>query len=96
MYVKRPSKDALRAEIRDKDRIIEQLIKERDKEKIEQWEKKIPKAKGVFFYQMSLIFPDMLVNTKYEHVDAAGYWFTFQLTNDKRTQTYCVRHNEIE
>jgi hypothetical protein len=94
--MKVPSKSQLYNELREKDKIIESLISERDKEKIEQWEKKIPKAKASFFYQMSLIFPDMVRNVKYEHVDAAGYWFTFQLINDDRIQRYCIRHADIE
>jgi hypothetical protein len=33
---------------------------------------------------------------RFEHVDAAAYWFTFELVNDDRRQTWCVRHGDLE
>lgn len=30
-----------------------------------------------------------------EHVDAVGYWFSYELENDDRRQTWCVRHSEV-
>ena len=30
-----------------------------------------------------------------DHIDNAGYWFTFELDNDNRRQTYCVRHIDL-
>lgn len=31
---------------------------------------------------------------RFEHVDKAGFWFTFELVNDKTRQTYRVNHEE--
>ena len=28
-------------------------------------------------------------------IDASGYWFSFELINDNRKQTYAVRHTDI-
>lgn len=33
---------------------------------------------------------------RFEHVDAAAYWFTFELVNDSRRQTWSVRHSDLE
>jgi competence protein ComEA len=33
---------------------------------------------------------------RFEHVDAAAYWYTFELVNDDRRQTWCVRHSDLE
>lgn len=30
-----------------------------------------------------------------EHIDKAGYWFTFELINDSTRQTFCVRHTDL-
>lgn len=30
-----------------------------------------------------------------EHIDKAGYWFTFELINDDTRQTFCVRHTDL-
>lgn len=30
-----------------------------------------------------------------EHIDKAGYWFTFELIHDDTRQTFCVRHTDI-
>jgi hypothetical protein len=32
---------------------------------------------------------------KFEHVDGAGYWFSFELEQDDTRQTWCVRHEEV-
>lgn len=30
-----------------------------------------------------------------EHIDKAGYWFTFYPLHDKEKQTFCVRHSDL-
>jgi hypothetical protein len=35
-------------------------------------------------------------NIRLDHVDAAGYWFTYELEQDTRRQTWCVRHSDLE
>lgn len=34
-------------------------------------------------------------NIRWEHTDEAGYWFSFELEQDSRRQTWCVRHWEV-
>lgn len=41
-------------------------------------------------------FPGIWCNLRFEHVDAAAYWYTFELVNDSRRQTWCVRHSDLE
>jgi competence ComEA-like helix-hairpin-helix protein len=41
-------------------------------------------------------FGRLWCNLRFEHVDAAAYWFTFELVNDDRRQTWCVRHSDLE
>lgn len=33
---------------------------------------------------------------KFEHVDESGFWFSFELANDNRRQTYRVSHEEAK
>lgn len=40
-------------------------------------------------------FPRIWCNLRFDHVDAAAYWFSFELVNDKRRQTWCVRHSDL-
>ena len=40
-------------------------------------------------------YPNAWRNLQLEHVDASGYWYSFELANDNRRQTWCIRHNEI-
>lgn len=35
-----------------------------------------------------------IFNVSFEHRDAAGYWFSFELPNDPRRQTWCVRYSD--
>jgi hypothetical protein len=30
-----------------------------------------------------------------DHVDESGYWFSFNVDDDKTRQTYCVRHTDL-
>jgi competence ComEA-like helix-hairpin-helix protein len=41
-------------------------------------------------------FPNLWCKLRFEHVDAAAYWYTFELLNDDRRQTWCVRHSDLE
>lgn len=41
-------------------------------------------------------FRGLWCNLRFEHVDAAAYWYTFELVNDSRRQTWCVRHSDLE
>lgn len=61
----------------------------------EQWTNKLFLAQDEFNRQMNGVFPRMVCKARFEHVDAGGYWFTFELKNDSRRQTYCIRHGDI-
>lgn len=41
-------------------------------------------------------FPGIWCKLRFEHVDAAAYWFSFELVQDDRRQTWCVRHSDLE
>lgn len=95
MYKKRPSKDELYQKIsaleKENRRLSDTLVAEQRKE----WERMQGAACTLFHKTIDEIFPNMVYNAKFEHVDAAGYWFTFELVNDNRVQTYCVRHSDL-
>lgn len=60
-----------------------------------EWERRRPDAVAVFYKMMEKIYPRMIKNVQLEHIDGGGYWFSFELTNDDRRQTYAVRHTDI-
>lgn len=41
-------------------------------------------------------FPGLACNVRFEHQDAAGWWYTFELVNDPRRQTWAVRESDID
>jgi competence ComEA-like helix-hairpin-helix protein len=41
-------------------------------------------------------FGSLWCKLRFEHVDASAYWYTFELVNDDRRQTWCVRHSDLE
>ena len=41
-------------------------------------------------------FPGLACNVRFEHQDAAGWWYTFELVNDSRRQTFAVRESDID
>ncbi len=56
----------------------------------------VEKATGVLTEMLRGMYGYSVRNIRLEHVDAAGYWFSFELEQDSRRQTWCVRHNELE
>lgn len=46
-------------------------------------------------YELSPFAKREMYNTTLEHIDKAGYWFTFELWGDSRKQTFCVRHTDL-
>lgn len=93
--MKAPTKQSLYDEIKTLNLINQRLVEERDRERIRQWEEKIPQAFEECRKQLSAIFPNLLTMLRFEHVDAGGYWFTFHLTNDQTVQRYAVRHSDL-
>lgn len=62
----------------------------------EEWDKLRPKATEIFHKEMNNIFPEMVCKVTLEHIDSSGFWFTFELKNDSRRQTYAIRHTDLE
>ena len=60
------------------------------------WGKQIGLASNCFYNQIRALHGHLICNVKYDHVDEAGFWFTFELTNDNRKQTYVVRHEDLD
>lgn len=95
-YVRRPKKADLYEQI---DRLEEQnrkLSAELEKEQRQRWESLIPEASWEMTKFLNKTFPGTWRNPRFEHVDASGYWYTFELVNDRRRQTWCVRHSDLE
>lgn len=95
MYQKRPTKQELYDRIAALERQQQKAYEERNREKIKRWNDLLPLAYEECRKQLKAIFPNTLTSLHFEHVDEGGYWFTFSLTNDSRTQTRAIRHHEI-
>ena len=57
--------------------------------------KNIEVAAAVAWHQLEKIHPGAVKNVRFEHADESGYWFTYELQNDPRRQTYAVRPWEV-
>jgi hypothetical protein len=92
--MKAPSKSELceqgKALTRENIALLERLNAEEKK----RWLELQDKAFEIFFTPVP--FPrSMMCYVTLMHVDKAGYWFSFELINDDRRQTYCVRHTDF-
>lgn len=96
MYNKKPKKQELYDQIAALERQNAKLAAQMNEEKVHWWNKRIPAAIEEAHRYLRGLFPNTVKNLTYQHVDEGGYWFTFQLTNDEREQTYCVRHSDLE
>lgn len=74
----------------------EKLNAERLQKQQEEWDRLRPKATEIFHKEMNKIFPEMVCKVTLEHIDSSGFWFTFELKNDRRRQTYVIRHTDME
>lgn len=92
--MKSPTKDELRAQINALQRENIRLQDKLDAEERERWYKKKDQAVSMF-YRLVPFFPRDIVNLDLDHIDKAGYWFNFEIINDSRKQTYCVRHTDL-
>ena len=45
---------------------------------------------------LSRTFPGLVLNVRVEHYYAVGWWYTFELVNDPRRQTWAVRESDID
>lgn len=93
--MKKPTKQQLYEQVAELERLNQKISDERRREKEKQWEELLPQAYEVCRMQLKAIFPNLLTMLRFEHVDEGGYWFTFQLVNDSRVQTYAIRHKDL-
>lgn len=93
--MKAPTKEELYIRIAELERQNEKISDELYTEQKREWEKRKGDATKCFYVVMRKTFPGLLKDVNFEHVDKAGYWFTFELANDSRRQTYVVRHNDF-
>jgi len=85
--MKVPSKSELKDRIEYLENQNAALLEKQDAEQIDERERRKPEAIEKFYQTVGGIFGKTVCNVKFEHADAAGYWFTFELTNDPRRQT---------
>lgn len=62
---------------------------------MEKWSKLIPLAAAKCHEFLDKYIKGLYQNVTFEHVDAAGFWFNYEM-NDGTRQTYAIRHEEVE
>lgn len=92
--MKTPTKAELYAQIDALTRENITLQEKLDAEKLKRWREKVDDAFEKL-YELSPFSKREMYNTTLEHIDGAGYWFAFELQNDNRKQTLCVRHTDL-
>lgn len=92
---KKPSKKELEARLKAEAREKAKLQAEVDELKQKEWKEHLSLAFTKVSEVLSKAFGGTVHLLRFEHVDGAGYWFTFELINDKTRQTYRVDHDEI-
>jgi hypothetical protein len=74
-------------------------IEEQNKKELEQTKNYMVYYDGAYRHLLKVLksaFGGTYCLIKFEHVDTAGFWFTFELVNDKTRQTYRVNHDEAK
>lgn len=94
--MKAPTKQELYQQIAELERLNQKATEEANRERVKRWKELIPQAFEKCRSDLNKVFPNLLTLLRFEHVDAGGYWFTFELVNDSRRQTYAVRHQDFE
>lgn len=90
----RPRKEAVELEVAP---VIDwDAVRDREEAEQREWLLHLADATEVMCKFLNKTFPRTWCNLKFEHVDAAAYWYTFELVNDDRRQTWCVRHSDLE
>jgi predicted DNA-binding protein YlxM (UPF0122 family) len=92
---KKPTKKELKAQLVAEAREKAKLQAEVDALKQKEWNEQLSLAFTKVKEVLSKAFGGTVHLLRFEHVDEAGYWFTFELTNSSTRQTYRVGHNEI-
>lgn len=90
-----PTKAELYAQVKALQKEVERLraLLEADKRAV--WEKKIPLAAEIFHRQVNELYPRAVKNATFHRVDASGYHFSYELTNNDRRQMLVVYHCEV-
>jgi hypothetical protein len=81
----------LQAEAREKAKMQQEI----DELKQKVWKENLSLAFDKVKEVLHKSFGGTVQLLRFEHVDSSGYWFTFELINDRRRQTYRVGHSEI-
>ena len=92
--MKAPSKAELYAQVEALTRENIKLQAQLEAEQRKQWQEKKESAIAMF-YRIVPFTPSEMYNVTLEHIDKSGYWFTFELQNDNRKQTMCIRHSDL-
>lgn len=92
--MKTPTKAELYAQIDALTRKNIVLQDKLDAEKKKRWRSKVDDAFEKL-YELSPFAKREMYNTTLEHIDDAGYWFSFELWGDSTKQTLCVRHTDL-
>ena len=93
--MKAPSKAELYEQIASLEQQTSKLLAEKNHKQLEEWKAKLSEAYDVFWKYANSAFHNLVTKVSMEHIDAAGYWFIFELVNDDRRQTYAVRHEDL-
>ena len=92
--MKSPTKDELRAQIVALTKENIRLNKLLEAEERKRWQEKTDQAFNMLYRKVPYL-PREMYNTTLDHIDKAGYWFSFELWNDGTRQTYCIRHTDL-
>ena len=92
--MKTPTKSELYAQVEALTRENIALQEKLDAQERKQWDEKKDNAVAAFYKSVPFMAREMH-NVTLDHIDKAGYWFTFELITDNRKQTYCVRHTDL-
>ena len=93
--MKTPTKAELYVQIKALTRENIKLREELDMEKQKRWHARQREAQAILFN--SVPFTVLQIRKlMLDHIDDAGYWFTFNVDNEEPRQTYCVRHTDMQ
>ena len=70
------------------------LLQQIEEEERKKWIDNTSRAVTVLF-EMLPFAARRVVKVTLEHIDRSGYWFTFEIDNDNRRQTFAVRHSDL-
>lgn len=94
--MKTPTKKQLYQQISE---LTAMAIEEQNKKEAEQTKNFMVYYDGAYRHLLKVLkqsFGGAYYNITFEHVDGSGFWFTFELINDKTRQTYRVNHDEAQ